>query len=547
MYDDNSKLADLLFPKPLPSITELAEKFPGRTLPASAMVTRMAPSPTGFMHIGTVYTALINYRLARQSEGVFFLRLEDTDKKREVQGAAELVIESLEKFGIVADEGAALNGEKGAYGPYTQSQRAEIYQAYARQLVTEGKAYACFCSPEELEGISAKQSAMKLKPGYYKQWAVWRNKSLAEVEQALAAGQKPVIRLRNEGNSARRFKVEDLIKGKLELPEEDADTVLLKSDGLPTYHFAHIIDDHLMGTTHVIRGDEWFASLPLHLQLFKVMGWTAPQYAHIAPIQKLDEGNRRKLSKRKDPEASVSYYFEQGYPVPSIIDYLMTVADSGFEPWRRQNSMAPLSDYQLKIKSIGSSGALLDFKKLDNISTNVIGNMQPEQSYQLALEWATTYAPDLAALMGDKEYWLQILSMDKDNPNQRKDLAKWSQALEYYGFFFDQIYQGLKWDLAALLPHIPTDIGQSARQKFLETYQADDSKEVWLDKIKQIAVSLGFAPEVKLFKENPGQYRGHFGDITQILRVILTGRAQSPDLYAIMRVLGEARVRQRLS
>lgn len=546
MIEDNLKLADLLFPKPLPTPEELEAKYPARQLPEGAMVTRVAPSPTGFMHIGTVYTALICYKLARQSQGVFFLRLEDTDKKREVEGANQLIIRWLEEFGIIADEGPTLDGEKGVYGPYIQSQRGTLYHTFAKKLVTEGKAYACFCTPEELEEITTKQSQMKLKPGYYKEWAVWRNKSLADVEKALTEGKKPVIRFRNEGNSVKRNKIEDLIKGKSELPEDEADIVLIKSDGLPTYHFAHIIDDHLMRTTHVIRGDEWFASLPLHLQLFRAMEWKAPKYAHIAPIQKLDEGNRRKLSKRKDPEAGVTYYFDEGYPVGGIIEYLLTVADSSFEPWRRQNPTADLTSYELKIKNIGSSGALLDFKKLDNVCTGFIGKLSAEQTYELVLVWAQKHDTELAELMTDRPYWLEIFGLERDNPNQRKDLAKWSAVKGYYGFFFDQLYQKISWDLTELLPKVPVDIQKSACEKFLAVYNPTDDKDTWLAKIKKIAQELGYAPEVKLFKENPDKYPGHFGEITQIYRIILSGRPQSPDLYEIMRVLGQEKTTARL-
>jgi len=548
MTEDNLKLANLLFPEPLPTPEELEAKFPPRNLPEGTMVTRLAPSPTGFMHIGTVYAALLNHKLARQTKGVFFLRQEDTDKKREVEGAVELVVESLAEFGVIADEGLTLSGEKGDYGPYTQSQREKFYHAFAKQMLAEGKAYACFCTSEELEAISQKQSQMKLKPGYYKDWAVWRNKPMEEVEKALAEGKKStmVIRFRNEGNSIKRNKVEDLIKGKLELPEDDSDIVLIKSDGLPTYHFAHLVDDHLMRTTHVIRGDEWFASLPLHLQLFKAMGWAAPKYAHIAPIQKLDEGNRRKLSKRKDPEASVSYYFDQGYPVSGIIEYLFTVADSTFEPWRKQNPGASLTDYELKIKNIGNSGALLDFKKLDNICTGYVGQLSPEQSYDLALAWAKQHDHELAELMENHPYWLAIFGLEKDNPNQRKDLAKWSSVKSYYGFFIDQLYQNINWDLAVLMPNTLLETQKLACQKYLEVFNPSDSKDTWLSKVKKIAEELGYAPEVKLFKESPDKYKGHFGEITQIYRIILTGRAQSPDLYEIIRVLGKDKTIERL-
>ncbi len=544
MTEENRQLAELLFPNVLPTPQEIEEKYPSRNLPDGAMVTRIAPSPTGFMHIGTVYTALICYKVARQSNGVFFLRLEDTDKKREVTGANEMIIKWLAEFGINPDEGPTLDGSsKGNYGPYTQSQRQDLYEVFVKKMLQEGQAYPCFCTPEELEEASKKQAQLKLKPGYYKEWAVWRNKSLEEVKAALEAGKKPVIRFRSEGHSVKRIKVEDMIKGKSDLPENDNDIVLIKSDGLPTYHFAHVVDDHLMRTTHVIRGDEWYASLPLHLQLFQAMGWVPPKYAHIAPIQKLDQGNRRKLSKRQDPEAGVIYYFDEGYPVGGIIDYLLTIADSGFEPWRRQNSTTSLDQYELKIKNVGHSGALLDFQKLNHVCTLFISNLDIADVYNLALTWAKEHDQQLTELMeNNRDYWLAIFGLESANPNQRKDLANWSMVKSYYGFFFDQIYQQLDFDLNSLLPDLDLQIKKSACQKFLQVFDPQDDKEIWLAKIKQMATELGFAPEVKLFKTNPELYQGHFGEITQIYRIILTGRAQSPDLYEIMRVLGKEKV-----
>lgn len=548
MNQDNLKLAELLFPNTLPTPEELENKFPTRNLPEGAIVTRVAPSPTGFMHIGTVYTALICWKLAKQTNGIFFLRLEDTDKKREVEGANQLVIEGLETFHLNFDEGPLLDGSmKGDYGPYIQSLRKEIYQSFAKKWIIEGKAYPCFATPEELEEITNRQNQMKLKPGYYKEFAVWRNKSFKEVEKALEQGLNPVIRFRNEGHSAKRFKVQDLIKGKSELPENDNDIVILKSDGIPTYHFAHLIDDHLMRTTHVIRGDEWYSSLALHLQLFQAAGWEAPKYAHIAPIQKLENDSRRKLSKRKDPEAGITYYFEEGFPIGGILDYLLTIADSNFEPWRRKNPSTPFNQYNLEIKNLGRSGALLDFQKLNHVCTLFMSQLMVEEIYDLGLKWANQYDIELQKLMTEnKNLWLSIFSMEKGNLNQRKDLSKWSMLKSYYGFFFDQIYQNLKFNLEEFLPNIEKKVKIEACQKLINSLNLDLGKDAWLENIKNIAFDLNFAKEVKEYKQEPDKYLGHFGEITQIYRIILTGRPQSPDLYEIMKVLGKDKVIKRL-
>ncbi len=548
MNEDNLKLAELLFPNPLPNTEELENKYPQRNLPEGAIVTRVAPSPTGFMHIGTVYTALICWKLAKQSSGIFFLRLEDTDKKREVEGANQLVIDGLETFQLDYDEGPLLNGsQKGNYGPYIQSLRKDIYQAFAKKWVMEGKAYPCFASPEELEEMTNRQNQMKLRPGYYKEFAIWRNKSLEEVKESLDKGLTPVIRFRNEGHSAKRIKVQDLVKGKSELPENDNDIVILKSDGIPTYHFAHLIDDHLMRTTHVIRGDEWYSSLALHLQLFKAAGWEAPKYAHIAPIQKLENDSRRKLSKRKDPEAGITYYFEEGFPIGGILDYLLTIADSNFEPWRRKNPSTSFNEYNLEIKHLGKSGALLDFQKLNHVCTLFMSQLTVDQIYQFSLEWANKYDLELKDLLEkNKDLWISIFSMERDNLNQRKDLSKWSMLKSYYGFFFDPIYQNLEFNLEEFLPNVEKQVKIEACQKLIKSLNLDLGKEVWLENIKNIAEGLNFAREVKDYKQEPDKYLGHFGEITQIYRIILTGRAQSPDLYEIMKVLGQEKVIERL-
>lgn len=556
------ELASLLFPDKTLTLDEIVSKYPPRSLPANARVTRIAPSPTGFMHIGGLYAALISERLAHQSGGVFFLRLEDTDKKREVVGAAELIVSSLAEYGIKTDEGLIASGEnliasiegstatqeQGVYGPYRQSERREIYQAFVKELVASGDAYPAFESAEELEALTAQQTAQKVAPGYYGSWAAWRDKSATEAIAALGAGKKPVIRLRSQGDSSRFLIVEDLFKGKLRLPENNQDIVILKSDGLPTYHFAHIIDDHFMGTTDVVRGDEWLPSLPLHLQLFARLGFAAPRFGHIAPIQKLDGSSRRKLSKRHDPEASISYYQEAGYPKEAVIMYLLNLANPSFEAWRLNDLTASWTDYPLSLEELKKgAGALLDLQKLDSISKDYIGALPTEKILQEATDWAKTHDKELADILkSERDYVAQILNIERTGEKARKDLAKWSDLRPQFSFFFDTLFAKKGINFSELEKFNKEDV-RAVAERISASYEPNDDQDTWLEKMRSLSEELGFARDAKAFKTEPEKYKGNFADFAKILRVLLAGENKSPDLWATMRVMGKERVTQRLA
>lgn len=539
-------LTKKLFPNSLPSIFEIEKRYPVRKLEKGAMVTRFGPSPTGFVHIGSLYTALICDRLAHQSQGIFFLRIEDTDKKREIKGATDLIIESLKHYKIKVDEGPDLSGaDIGIYEPYIQSNRAEIYQAYLKLFLEKGLAYPCFLTPEEIEEIHKKQEVQGVRPGYYGEWAIWRHKSEAEILQALEAGKPFILRFKSNGDFNRRMTVSDLLRGTRDLPENDQDIVIMKSDGLPTYHFAHLIDDHLMQTTHVIRGDEWFSSLPLHLQLFKIMGWQAPQYGHIFPIQKTEGHSKRKLSKRKDPEANVFYYDEQGYPVEAIIEYLLNLANSNFEDWRKTNPSKNNQEFILTLKRLaGSNGAIFDLIKLNNISKEIIVRLTVEEVFKQGLEWAKKYALDFAIIMENNQaYFYQILNIEKAN---RKDIAKWLDLKKETEYFIDELFNLTQEDILKLLPEFKLTEIQKITNQYLENYNFEDSKEQWFEKIKLIAIQFGYAESLKNLKASPEKYKGYVADIVKIFRVLLTGRIQTPDLYSIMQVMGKERVLRRV-
>ena len=424
---DYKDLANLIFPE-AKDISYYEEKYPERNLKEGAIVTRIAPSPTGFVHIGGLYQGLIAKKLAKQTEGVFFIRIEDTDQKRLIENGITEIIESMDNFGMNPDEGMINETEsKGAYGPYRQSLRKEIYQAYAKYLIEQGKAYPCFCSPEELDSIRQKQEQAKIRPGYYGVWAKCRNLTVEEMIEKIKAGEEYIIRFKSPGREDKKIKHHDLIKGNVDFPENDQDIVIIKGDGLPTYHFAHVVDDHLMRTTHVIRGDEWLSSVPLHLQLFHEMGFKPPKYAHIAPIMKNDNGNKRKLSKRKDPEAAVSYYVEMGIPKEAVTEYLLNIANSNFENWRRANKDASIDDFKLEISKMSVSGALFDMVKLLDVGKTVISKFTAEEVYERALEWAKEYDKDLAKILEkDKEYAIKVFGIERGNKKPRKDIAKWS-------------------------------------------------------------------------------------------------------------------------
>ncbi len=546
-----NKIIELLFPEKLPSIESIEGKYPARTLDPGAMVTRIAPSPTGFMHLGTVYTALINARLAHQSQGVFFVRIEDTDKKREVAGAIKVVTDALDHYHLNADEGEGKDGvETGAYGPYKQSDRAEIYQAYVKKMLEDGLAYPCFATSEELDEMRQQQEAENIRPGYYGQWAVWRDKSGEEILEVLENKKPFVIRFKSNGDWNTKIKIKDLLLGERELSENDQDIVILKSEGLPTYHMAHVIDDHLMGTTHVIRGNEWFASLSLHVQLFAAMNWSAPSFGHIFPIQKMEGASKRKLSKRKDPEANVEYYDEHGYPVDGIIEYLLNLANSNFEDWRKANPDMDNREFALSIKKLAnSSGPLFDFEKLHNICKDKISKYSADKVYSETLVWAEKHDQDLFALLNDNsDYVKRILDIERGNAlKPRKDVAKWSDVRTELEYFFDHKFKLSKSEALELLGGLEESVIKNIVGSFKTSFDENDDKDAWFAKIKLVAEANGFALNTKDYKANPENFQGSVADVAKIFRVLLCGKVQTPDLHSIIQVMGKDRVFKRLN
>ena len=538
-------LADLIFPDAKP-IAYYDEKYPERNLPEGAIVTRYAPSPTGRMHIGGLYQALIAIAVKKKTNGVFFLRIEDTDQKREVENGITEIVQSLQEFDMGPDEGQiSETKEIGNYGPYKQSDRKEIYQAYAKYLIEQGKAYPCFCSQEELDEMRQKQEAAKLRPGYYGVWAKYRNLPVDEAIEKIQAGVPYIIRFRSPGNEEKKIKHKDIIKGNVDFPENDQDIVIIKADGLPTYHFAHAVDDHLMRTTHVIRGDEWLSSVPLHLQLFQELGFKTPKYAHISPIMKNDDGNKRKLSKRKDPEASVCYYEEEGIPESAVKEYLLNIANSTFENWRRANPDKSMDEFDFQLNKMSVSGALFDMVKLLDVSKIVISRFTAEEIYTKSFTWAQKYDEELAEMLQDKEYALKVLGIERGNAKPRKDIAKYSDVKENIIYLYDTKFFGTKqtYDYDKIQD-------KETIEKILTTYLAkyydeNADKQAWFDKIKEMADELGFASDVKAYKQEPEKWPGHVGDISTVLRVALTGRRNTPDMYEIMKVLGKESIAKR--
>ena len=543
---ENQQLAALLFPNVTQTVEDLEQRFPPRSLKDGARVTRFAPSPTGFLHIGGLFSALISKLNATTTDGVFLLRIEDTDKKREIEDGVSEIIKGLRAFGVDPDEGVmGFEQESGAYGPYQQSRRAEIYHVVAKKLVEEGLAYPCFCTEEELGAIREKQEALQLDTkGYYGAWALYRDTPFEKQKELLAAGKPYTLRLRSPGSMDKRISFDDLIKGKIEMPENVQDVVLLKQDGIPTYHFAHAVDDHFMRTTHVIRGDEWISSVPLHIQLFKVCGFRVPKYAHIAPIMKVENGGKRKLSKRKDPEAAVTYYAEQGYPKESVLEYLLTLANSNFEDWRRANPDAPQSAFPFNLKKMSTSGALFDLTKLGDVSKNVISVMKAETVLEKALAWAKDYDPQLYELLSrDKARSTAIFDIDRGGKKPRKDIAKWDEVKDYVSYFFDELFTV---SMAELPDNITPDLAKDVLDAYTAAFNPADDKQQWFDRIKDLCAPLGCTPNVKEYKQNPDAFKGHVGDVSTVIRVALTGRRNTPDLYAITAILGEDTVRARL-
>ena len=544
---DYKDLANLIFPN-AKDISYYEEKYPERNLPEGAIVTRFAPSPTGFVHIGGLYQALVARTASANTNGVFFLRIEDTDQKREIENGVTGIVKSLQDFDMSPDEGQiSENQEIGKYGPYKQSNRKEIYEAYAKYMISIGKAYPCFATAEELDEMRKTQEAAKVRPGYYGVWAKYRNLPVDEAAEKIKNGIPYIIRFRSPGREDRKIKHKDVIKGNVDFPENDQDIVIIKADGLPTYHFAHIVDDHLMHTTHVIRSDEWLSSVPLHLQLFQEIGFKSPKYCHIAPIMKNDNGNKRKLSKRKDPEAAVSYYDEQGIPSLAVKEYLLNIANSNFESWRRQNKNADISEFKFELNKMSVSGALFDMVKLLDVAKIVISKYSSEEVYKDAIKWSNKYDKELAELLQkDKEYTLKVLGIERGNEKPRKDIAKWSDLKENIGYMYDEEFEKIKSNYELQKITDKEKIKQILNTYADKYFDINDDKQTWFNKLKDLAEEFGYAREVKEFKANPEKYEAHVGDVSTLIRIALTSKTNTPDLYEIINVLGKDRVLSRL-
>lgn len=562
---DRLEMANLLFPDAasLPTLEQLEQQYPARNLPPSAMVTRAAPSPTGFTHIGLVYTSMINRILAHQSGGVFFLRVEDTDTNREIAGGVEMILKTLQSFSIPPDEGLLFDesGEiisRGEYAPYIQSKRRSIFRAVTYHMVKTGMAYPCFTSPEELEKTAEEQRLSKVRTGYYGRYATWRDASLDAVKAELAAGKKPVIRLRSFGSPSERVAWNDAIRGTLKLPENDLDNVILKSDGQSLYHLAHLVDDHFMRVTHVVRGDEWVSSVPVHLQIYEALGWTPPVFGHLSTIQKSEQVTetdpetgevkektiKRKISKRKDPEASVNYYLQTGYPQTAVCEYLLNIVNSAFEDWRKSNLDKPYDEYPLRLDKCNPAGALVDTVKLTDICKEYISRLPAEEVLRQGLAWAAEHDRELSELMTThRDLTLKALSVERGGPKPNKRLSTWAGLREELAWALPPLFA----ERAEIFDTLPSsqDDRKEILRRFLATYSPADEKDVWFQKCKELGAEVGFAPEVKLFKQNPTAYKGHVGDVTMVLRVALCRAQQTPDLYEVMKVLGVDEVKRR--
>ena len=544
-----TELADLIFPEVKETVADLEARYPRRKLPQGAMVTRFAPSPTGFLHTGSLFTALVAYTVAKRTGGVYFFRLEDTDQKREVAGTGDQLVDQLAWFGVKQDEGymGSHAPEKGIYGPYVQSHRQAIYDVVIKHLIIQGRAYPCFCSKEDLDELRQVQEANKVVPGYYGNYARCRKLSLAEEIKRIKAGEPFVIRFKSMGDSSKTFVVKDLVRGALTLPQNDQDIVIRKSDGLPTYHFAHLVDDHFMGTNCVTRGEEWLSSLPIHIELFASMGWEAPHYAHLPVIMVNDAetGNKRKLSKRKDKEAAVSYFIEQGYPKGAIIRYLLTIANSNFEEWMRANPRTDVKEFPFSFNKMSRDGALFDLPKLNDISQNYLAYLSAEEIAEAATEWADKFSPELKKFIEkDPARFVAIMNIERDQPKPRKDYVKYSDILPKIEFFEPVVY-----DRIEKLPFdekIAKEDRVAILQAFLKDTGIERTPDTWFALIKEMGAKLGSAPSMKEYKQAPGQYKGFSGDVAAVIRVAVTGSKNSPSLYWVLKILGAEEIARRV-
>ncbi|MBQ3123255.1 MAG: glutamate--tRNA ligase [Firmicutes bacterium] len=547
---DYNKLADLLFPHITKTPEDYEKMFPERELPEGAKVTRLGPSPTGFIHLGNLYGAFVDERLAHQSGGTFYLRIEDTDDKRYVEGAVDIIIDSLRFFGINFDEGATKDGDIGIYGPYYQSQRGEIYGCFAKELVKKGMAYPCFMTSEEIEEIRAKQEANKENPGIYGKYALNRNLSVEEVEEKIASGMPYVIRLKSDGKTdvpaeeMDYFEVEDGIRGKVSMPVNNQDVIILKANGIPTYHFAHVVDDHFMRTTHVVRGEEWLPSLPIHVELFEKTGFEMPVFCHTAQLMKIDEesGQKRKLSKRKDPELSLDYYRNEGYHPAAVREYLLTILNSNYEEWRAENPAADIDEFEFTTEKMSNSGALFDLNKLNDVSKDTLVRIPASELRVFMADWSREFMPEITKYFeDDAEYIEKILDLGRTGDKPRKDLVYAKQIFEFINYFFDEYFE-----IQDELPENAAADAEVILKEYLASYNHADDQSEWFNKIREITEKLGYAVKPKDFKKNPDMYKGHVGDVSTVIRIALMGRSQSPDVWEIQQILGEERTRARI-
>lgn len=546
----NKELADLIYPNITKTPEDYEKIYPERNLKEGAVVSRFAPSPTGFVHMGSLLTTLIERKIPDETDGVFYLRIEDTDQKRSVENGIQGIVNDLKNFDIKIDEGVIGENEQiGNYGPYIQSQRKEIYECYAKSLIERGLAYPCFCTPEEIEETRKIQELNKERIGYYGSFAKCRNMSNEERAERIKNGEHYIIRLKSPGDYEKKVVFNDLVRGKIIFPENDIDVVLIKSDGLPIYHFAHAIDDHLMRTTHVLRGEEWVSSVPVHIQLFDILGFKLPQYAHLGLVMKIDEetGAKRKLSKRKDKEAAVSYYHNMGIPVEAVKLYLMTIGNSNFEEWLNQNPNASLNDFKFNFKKMSASGSLFDLEKLVNISRNYISRLSKEEVYDKEIAWAKEFDPDFAALLEKhKEYSLEMFNIERCQKKPRKDYANFKEIKSYTWYMFDELFTGdISYEFQTI--NDVEEIKKILKLYLDKYYNENDDEQTWFERLKDLSMELGYAREVKEYKENSDKYKGHVGDISMVLRVAMTSKAMTPNLYQIMKLFGKERVIKRLN
>ncbi|MFA5622729.1 MAG: glutamate--tRNA ligase [Candidatus Dojkabacteria bacterium] len=542
--EENKLIADLLFSNVKESVGDILKKYPKRKLNEDQLVLRFPPSPTGFVHIGSIYAALINEKLVRQTNGIFIFRAEDTDKEREIANGIEVLVEGIKGFDIKIDEGAlSFDKEIGEYGPYIQSKRVEIYKVFAKDLVSKGLAYPCFSTIEELSAIRELQTEKGLRTGYYGEWAKWRDASVEEIKEQLEDGKPFVIRLHSKGNIKNKINIKDLIKGGITLSENDMDSVLLKSDGLPTYHFAHPIDDTLMDISFVLRGDEWLPSQPLHMEIFSALGFDQLQYGHISPLMKLENGGKRKLSKRKDPEADVAYYVKEGYPIGAVKEYLLNIANSNFYDWRIQNPNEDIDKFELKLEKFNKAGALFDISKLNDVCKEYISKLSGEEVYEMTLSWAKRYNREIGEmLVNHRDYAINIFNIEREGSKIRKDIAKYSDTVSLLEIFFDDMYENMPKDTLEMEKGLQREI----LEDFLDVFYPGDAVDEWFGKIKNIATKRGFSTDYKEYEKDPKKFNGKVGDIAMVLRVAITGKRQTPDLYQTIQVMGESRVRERV-